>query len=340
MKFSFKTKTYPLLELCIRVHSRILDCRQECKRLWYLLRGLDEDGSGYAAVHIQQVCEEYLGCSQATFYKMLKQGMGIWFRGYTKGAGVVRIWYRATERVCADLGIERLGAVAYTDSECLTRAGAKGTATALDAQLKQRQAYWAAKQDSGNKQVQKPWKRVSSDNSAGAKYALSWGNSVLPGTSLAGIAKDTEFTAQTIRRRLDNRWRHKRGLFFIKKKRAAHRVSRGAWLDIPPSGFLVEDGKVYRLLMIKSSKDNDPSGLYRLGTNLYGEEHKLSSARFIRSKVSKAVKKAQGAVEASILASCSSIEDLIEVFDTAIEEGDHEKHQKLLAEICNLPSAR
>jgi hypothetical protein len=268
--------------LYVRVCSRLLDSKDECKRLWYLLRASDEAGAGSAAISILEATV-HLGCTVQTFYRLLRQGMGVWFRGsQVVGDGLLRIYYRGIRQVCLSLRIKQVGAIAWTDAECFTRFGAKAVSSELEAAHRQQQAVWNAKKYHEPYEVIEPAQKASSVNSIRGKYAFSYGDFVIPGASLDGIAKPTEWSPYTHKKRLNNRNRIDHGVDPVIKVRVAHQVGEGDRLSdmgIDGDCFVVRGSQILRTFSFRS-------GIFELGTNIYGSEHELLSCRFLRSKIS------------------------------------------------------
>jgi hypothetical protein len=267
----------------IRIYSALLDCGNESSRLWHLLRAMDAEGSGRVAVSPKWIAA-IMGISKATVYRHLKDA-GIWFRELRTVQGGVEVFLNSIYNVCDRLGIFDLGAITSIPVSGLGRAQAKAIATQADAQSKQRQAFWAAK----NKKVKnltKPWEAVASDNSAGAnetgksrfRYVIAR-KTTIPATSTQNIAKD-RWSVSTIRRRLQNQWRSDRGLDPITKARIL--------IPAPPeiaffvqqsqSRFTVIGNGVYRIM------ERDRS-VFQVGCHIYAEHLDLVSCRFLRSKV-------------------------------------------------------
>lgn len=66
-----------LLGLPVRVHSRIAVKRYSWARLWYFLRGIDQQGRGRVdALAIEEVCF-WLDCGESTIYQWLREGMRV-----------------------------------------------------------------------------------------------------------------------------------------------------------------------------------------------------------------------------------------------------------------------
>jgi len=269
-------------DLYVRVCSRLLDHRSECKRLWYLLRANDATGGGSAVLSVAEATVR-LDCTLQTFYRLLKQGMGVWFRGsQVVGDGLIRIYYRGIRQVCLSLRIKQVGAIAWTDAQCFTRFGAKAISSELEAAHRQQQAEWNAKRFHEPYEVIEPAQKASSVNSAWGKYAFSYGDFVIPGASLDGIAKPTEWSPHTHKRRLNNRVRIERGVAPVVKARVAHQIGEGTRLSdmgIEGECFAIHNNRILRTFSFCS-------GIFELGTNIYASQHELQSCRFLRSKIS------------------------------------------------------
>ena len=287
LKYSLKPVRLPLQQLYVRVCSRLLDARDECKRVWYLLRSLDPDGRGWADIERGMACE-YLDCSHATLYRLIEEGLAKgWLRSVTRYGDVTvtfRIYYSSIKQVCLTQGIKQLGGIAWTNAQAFTRAGAKGVASELEALQRQSQAHYSAHSDHAPYEVLDASEiMASSVNSSGAScYVFTSGTFICPGASHSGIAGPTEWTASTIKRRLDNRWRMARGIDPVQKRRVAHKVAEGIdlhQLGYDQKNFVVDGGKIYRTFSHRP-------GIFQLKTNIYGSEHELLSCRFLRSRIS------------------------------------------------------
>lgn len=76
-----------LQRFTVRIHSGLIEKGRPWLKLWYLLRGLDFQGSGFAKISLNQVCQ-LLRCSSATVRQWLREG---------KAAGAFRFW-RCTQQ--------------------------------------------------------------------------------------------------------------------------------------------------------------------------------------------------------------------------------------------------
>ena len=268
----------------IRVYSSLLDCGDECSRLWHLLRGLDTAGSGRITINPKDIAA-MMGISKATIYRHLSSRL--WFRSVESVQGGVQIYLNSIYNVCDRLGLSGLGAITHVPLSGLGRAQAKAISTQAIAQAKQRQAYWAAKNQKVKRLV-KPWEAVASDNSPGAnktgtpprfRYIITKAN-VIPATSTQSIA-DGQWSVSTIKRRLQDNWRAGRGLGPILKARLLKPVGAAISFLVRQGGDRVStlDGVPYRVM--------ENGSVFQVGCHIYTEHLVLSSCRFLRSKVRK-----------------------------------------------------
>lgn len=66
----------------MRIHSRIVEKGRSWARLWYVLRGLDLNGSGYVRIELTEI-SELLGAKASTIFQWLREG---------KDCGAFRRW--------------------------------------------------------------------------------------------------------------------------------------------------------------------------------------------------------------------------------------------------------
>ena len=272
----------------IRVFTRLLDCGQKCARLWHFLRALDQKGSGQVLFSRLWIAQQ-MGVSVRTVQRWLRQGLVRgWFRRVERLAkGLVAVYLSGIKAVSVGLGVDSLGAISDVSSEHLGRSEAKALCTALEAQHRQRQAYWAAKRAAKGRRKQlvlNPEKMATSETMPGEKSLIRISAPFsVPGCSHAGLAKATNWSQSTIKRRLNNRWRCDLNLDIIEKRRVA------AELDDPQLAFeLAESGQSFLVTknalghgrVIKVSAD----GLSQLGTNIYHTDYELLSCVGVRRR--------------------------------------------------------
>jgi hypothetical protein len=290
-----------------RFYSSIMDVQAECKRLWAYLRWLDRAGSGCATIDVS-IAARFLKCSKQTIYRMFAVGLTPtptvprkgderpsvvgaplqWFRDRVScGGGVIKVWYASAVIVCEGLGLSSPGAISDAPIEALSRLGAKFTATELTALHRQRQANYAARVAKGNRHhtIIEPWSTTPSAISHGVNGVLCKDGELIPGISINGITKVSDWSRYTIQRRLNNSYRKIKGFDPIGKSRI---YTRAPEMDAilrscaHYTNVVVEDGRAYRLM-------NDRAFL--MGPYAYQEEYRLLSCRHLRGRCWAAFKK-------------------------------------------------
>lgn len=277
----------------IRIFTRLLDCGQECARLWHYLRSLDIEGCGRVLFNRLWLAQQ-MGVSVRTVQRWLKQGIERgWFRRIVQTSrNITTIYLTGIKAMYTKLGLTSLGAIAEVGIEHLGRSSAKAVSTALEAQHRQRQAYWAAKRAAKGRRKQlvlNPDKMASSENVPGAKsHVVISAPFSIPGCSHAGLAMATDWSQATIKRRLNNRWRSDRGLDTIEKRRVAIELDDPALLfDMQQSGqsFLVKDNGAGCRRVFKVLTSSGRSQVVRLGCNIYRTGYELLSCPSLRKRV-------------------------------------------------------
>ena len=290
----------------IRLHSRIADCGRPEGRLWYFGRWLDPDGSGKVVFTISQACA-FFGNSPATMYRWLERGEGILWRRNRQVRTHIELHLIGIRQVAKNLnlGIRKnvLGAIADVSLSAIqTRFGTKAMATHLDALQCQHQAWYQASQavpESIRHFVLKPWEKISSVTSTGDtvgnkatkqidRYAFESDGWTIPGTSIAGIRKKTDWKCdRTIQRRLSDKYREEHGLEPLTKRRVAEEVTDPntmALLANSCSGYLVENNRVFKVLKFTKHQ------FFALKHNIYAQEFRLWGLRRLRGKVNQFIK--------------------------------------------------
>lgn len=105
-----KSKTSAILKaFTVRIHSEI--GRYPWAKLWYLLRGLDFGGKGWASLPLE-TCTELLGATQPTIYRWLKEGRKVGaFRRYQIKNKYLTIYLGSLFKVCCRLNLRNWGDV-------------------------------------------------------------------------------------------------------------------------------------------------------------------------------------------------------------------------------------
>ncbi len=290
--------THPAL---IRIFTRLLDCGREEIRLWFLTRALDPHGSAKVCVTVQQLMA-FFGIGRAAVYRWLKRGEGVLWRRNRQVRAHIELHLVGVRQVCKNLqlGLHKnvLGAISEVPLDALaTRFGSKAMATYLDALQCQQQAWYQASQaapESIRHFVLKPWERISSVTSTGDtvgnkaakqidRYAFESNGWTIPGTSISGIRKKTDWKSdRTIQRRLSDKCRAEHGLEPLNKRRVAEEVTDPnmmALLAQSSSGYLVDGSRVYKVLTHTNHE------FFALKHNIYGQEFRLWGLRRLRGKV-------------------------------------------------------
>ena len=276
----------------IRVYTRLLDSGHEHARLWHVLRSLDIQGSGWVLFD-EAAMAELMGVSVRTIQRWVSRGLATgWFRSARSHSGDLTLYLSGIRQVARALGVESLGAIADVELHQLGRSESKALATALEAQYRQKQAYWAAKKakkGQAKKLVLKPWEMATSDKLPGEKSLVVVSNGFqIPGCSIAGLARETDWSQSTIKRRLNNRWRLDRDIEPIQKRRVATELDDpGLLFQMNESGhgFLVTQNALGHTRVLKVLNDSLSQKVVSLGCNIYAPSHKLRSCRSLRRRV-------------------------------------------------------
>lgn len=127
----------------VRVHSRLL-ASHPCSKLWYFLRALDRNNSGWVTVTDEQLTP--LNASSGSIYRWLQQGERrgfFWNYFWAKGKLFARLGGLA--RVCKFLKIESWGVTAEIPlAMLLAQNGRRAVATAITTQDLQKRSHFAA----------------------------------------------------------------------------------------------------------------------------------------------------------------------------------------------------
>lgn len=286
----------------VKIYSSLLDIEGACWLPTYLvIRSLDDSGCGWVDTSLSEL-GLLKGCSAATIRRHLSDGMGVGFRRYVKlPHGKIRIYYVAVEKVFTHFHIRDIGGIGLELSTSLTRSGAKACSTALLAQYLQKQALYAAKQSAPSGQKNKvldarKFLEPTCDNSPRvkrSKHIFCSDGFTCPGTSIKTIALKSGRSIDTIKQRLSNNWRLKMELDLIQKKRVATEVDsmdQFFYSELSQSFIDLSDranGKYHLIKFINGRA-------YRLGVNVYETSYELSSCRYLRSKVKRAIDSLDG----------------------------------------------
>jgi hypothetical protein len=96
---AFETKIY--------IHSRLV--RIPCLRLWYVLRAIDDTGSGWLVTSFTQL-RLLLRCASSTLYQWLRECKMIGaIRTYARKGDALTVWLGSRNAICHHLGLDDWG---------------------------------------------------------------------------------------------------------------------------------------------------------------------------------------------------------------------------------------
>lgn len=319
----FPTIVKPNPEDTVRVFSGILDRGRSPARLWSVIRGLDEAGSGWIDTRVEDVAKA-LDVSCGTVYRHLSDKL--YFPQVLRArGGVIRIYYSGIAKVCVSLGfrsVSDLGACTEFRLDWLGDRGVTGIyATEIEAQQKQRQAFYAAKHstragsaernnilnpDWAVTKLSKPEERLKrarnsrrSDNPVGFKSGVRRPfrffrirpEQFVPGTTQRDIGQQLNRSERTIQRRLSNRNRVGYGIAPLNRRRVLREFPKEVekrldeYLTHIGTDFASVEfgGEIIQVGRISIGEEGPR--VYRLLTNIYEFSFPLMSNKRARSRV-------------------------------------------------------
>jgi hypothetical protein len=96
---TLETKTY--------IHSRLI--RIPCLRLWYVLRAIDDKGSGWLVTSFTEL-QKFLRCASSTLYQWLRECKKIGaIRTYSRKGDLLTVWLGSRRVICEHLGLDDWG---------------------------------------------------------------------------------------------------------------------------------------------------------------------------------------------------------------------------------------
>lgn len=219
-------------QVFVRIHSRVADggavaltkkfengVGQSAVNLWYLVRGWDRNGCGWAEFTLQEAATA-LNKSIPTIKRYLKQGQKLgFFYNPSKHGNNIRLYYRSLFKVCEEFELDNWGAVTEISIDELPQL--KLIATEIETQRLQDSSRYQATRVHRNGVAEPNELIAPSHSSRGVKgNVIHRGNTALfvdehfvPfGTSQRTIANSLSRSDRTIRKRLSNSYRCERGL--------------------------------------------------------------------------------------------------------------------------------
>jgi hypothetical protein len=131
-----------LSRLSVRIHSAVVGMGRAWAKLWYLLRGLDIQGSGFAKIPLSQVCT-LLNAKPSTVRQWLREGQKAKaFRRWRERRGILKIAMGSLFKVLQHLGLTAPGASGYEPLHKLFQL--RALATGLTTQRLQQLSRFAA----------------------------------------------------------------------------------------------------------------------------------------------------------------------------------------------------
>ncbi len=257
--------------------------------LWYLLRGLDEQGSGSATINLNEAAK-ILQISLPSLRRRIKAGLDLeLFGGVVRvGVGQYRIFYKSLKSVCTTLEITDLGAC--WDADISTIPYLKFGATEAEAIKLQNQSQYVEirrKKKGSFKNLLSPEEMTSCDLCQRqilfrrGRVTFLKRSANFYGGSQKRIAHNQGRHVSTIQRRLsDGRERH--GLERIAKTQLA----------VPPRSFKQEvPGKrpITRYYPGQHIISVPHLGKFRLSCNIYSIPIDLVSKRYARAKIKRSI---------------------------------------------------
>lgn len=307
----------------MRVFSGILDRGRSPARLWSVLRGLDNAGSGWIDTRVEDIARA-LNVSCGTVYRHLSDKT--YFPQVLRArGGVIRIYYSGIAKVCLSLGfgsVSDLGACSEFRLDWLGDRGVTGIyLTEIEAQQKQRQAFYAAKNSTRKgsaernnilspnwavTKLSKPEERLTrarnirrSDNPVGFKSGVRRPfrffrirpEQFVPGATQKEIGQQLNRSERTIQRRLSNRNRIRCGIAPLNRRRVLREFPKDVEKRLDE--YLIHLGTDFASVEVggeiiqvgRISIGEEGPRVYRLLTNIYEFTFPLLSSKRARNRV-------------------------------------------------------
>jgi hypothetical protein len=287
----------------VTFHAHLADCglwpnknlkgqvKGQCAiELWYLLRGLDQQGAGSATINLHYAAK-ILQISLPSLRRRIKSGLDLGlFGGVVKGEiGEVRIFYKSLKSVCTALEIADLGAC--WDGDIADIPYLKFGATEAEAMKLQNQSQYveSRRKKKGGFRLLSPEEMTSFDLCQRqilfrrGRVTFLKRSAKFYGGSQDRISWNQGRHISTIQRRLSDGYREKHGLERITKTQLA----------VPPKTFRQEvPGKppIFRYYPGQHLITVPNIGKFRLACNIYSIPIELQSKRYARAKIKRSIK--------------------------------------------------
>lgn len=269
---------------------------------WCYLRGLDKQGSGIVQFNLSDVAAAIKKSVGSIRRWLQKSEARIFFRAIEIVNGRCKIVYRSLFQVCVRLGIDSPGAC--IEAEASEFHGLTELATQAEAQLLQQQSSWQAmkqhksavvfpevvlapcqsmgsrkpkKHDSANRRVQ------GSILFRGERCTFVSSDFITFGASQAGIGKRTNRSDRTVRARLSNSRRDRKGLTPLNRRQLAKQVPTGfdfEYDDVDLNGKTIDSNRLFHI-----RKRGKISRSFILLNNIYDRELALIGIHRFRKKL-------------------------------------------------------
>lgn len=294
-----------------KLHSTLSDCgnwptknhkgqvaKSESIRLWYYLRAMDQNGSGWGEFSLDELTE-FFDRSVYTIRRWLAWGrqLGL-FREKLKLGNKYRVYYSSVTRVAMAVGVSDLGAIAEEGLERikdLKFAATEATALRLQNQSRHKELSNHS-HESVRAKVIDPERVLSSELGIGAiltrkgRFTFVKINTFAIGATQQHIARTLGRHPSTVQRRLGDSYRKKRSLNPVVKTQlvAPPRTESYAIDATSPSKTRFIPGQ--RIIRTKL-------GVFRLAPNIYKFEVELQPGHCTRWRLNRRIAAAAVAEE-------------------------------------------
>jgi hypothetical protein len=307
-------------------YSSLIDKTPSTARLYLILRAADTTGQGYIRINKQELIQK-TGLSPSTVTRHLSDSKFFPVVKRSRG-GIIVVSYRALNKICAEYGIDNLGACTEYKIEWLAnRSQAIAYSTEAEVQLGQMQAMH--EQFSSGKGFAYGSNTVASsgtkkEHSKGYKqstigqplrrrktgfkfiprfrYFRIRPDQAAPGVSQKAIAKRLGRSERTIQRRLSNRFRKRVEVDPLQRRRVIRELTPQIERQVKHAleaeyrssyAQVIIDGRLIQVGTIKVSGER--ARPYQLLTNVYSCDHVLIPDKGVRARLNQYRKELLGA---------------------------------------------